>query len=277
MAAKTLCWLASYPKSGNTWLRLFIANYVFDPTEPLPFAKLQRIAMGDAPGDIYAKVAGRPVNHADQAAILALRRPVLEAMAGTDPKGRRFVKTHMTRHPMTGQDLFPADLTWRALYVVRNPLDMVISYADHYGLDHETAATAIASPYNRVNPDPATVTQYLGNWSDHVKSWTMTRAFPVTTLRYEDMLEAPVETFGRVVEALEMKRDEARLEKAIAFSSFSQFRRQEETTGFPERSAFSKRFFRKGEAGQWRTALDPNIADRIRANHRKMMKTHGYL
>lgn len=273
---KSIVWLASYPKSGNTWLRAFLANYLLNPSEPVSINEMHRIMLGDSLLGAYRAVAGGPVNPSDERRVLSLRPKVLAAMAsnGADVC---LVKTHNANVTIGGVRMIPPELTRLALYVVRNPLDLVLSYADHYGLPLPTAVTAIGAPANQIVPDPNNVTQYLGPWSDHVRSWSRARNFPLLVLRYEDMLSEPEKVFGKVLRRLGVPREAERLDRAIRFSSFDELRDQEQKSGFRETSRHAERFFRAGRAGQWESELSPELVERIRARHGQMMKRFGYL
>ena len=273
---KSIVWLASYPKSGNTWLRMFLANYLMNTMQPLPIAKAHQFALGDAIPQTYSIAAKRPVDPKDEAAILALRPAVLRAIVANQAD-INLVKTHNQNTALKGLDLIPAGYTRLALYVVRNPLDLVISYANHYGMAIGAAAQAIGHPSNRINPDTRSVAQYIGSWSNHVSGWTRTRKFPVCTLRYEDMTSDPGKTFSTALKRMRVPVDGARLDRAIEFSSFDQLRSQEDDQGFIEKSRHADRFFRSGQAGLWREQLAPDIVRRICERHGKVMRRFGYL
>ena len=276
MPAKNIVWLASYPKSGNTWLRAFLANYLLDRDEPVSINEIHQIALGDALLGAYQRVARSPFNPADEMRTLSLRTAVLEALGGKGD-GMRILKTHNQNVTLGGVRLIPPHLSRLAIYVVRNPLDLVLSYADHYGMPLAVAAEAIGAPANRIVPDATNVTQYLGTWSDHVRSWTRERAFPLVTVRYEDMKADPAPAFREVLRRLGVSVDEARLRRAIGFSSFDELRRQEDEGGFRERSRHAKRFFRAGQSGQWTERLPEKLVERISTQHGAVMKRFGYL
>ena len=273
---KNIVWLASYPKSGNTWVRIFLANYLFKRTTPMPINEVHRLGMGDAIARTYDRVAGRPVDPTDAQATLALRPKVLRAIAanGADVN---LVKTHNARDVAMGVDLIPADLTRSAVYILRNPLDLVLSYSRHYGDSLTDTVERLARRDNVVAGDAQSVPQFLGTWSDHVAGWTRRARFPLLVLRYEDLHEKPQESFARLLEHIGVTPEPERLERAIRFSRFEEVARQETEHSFVEKSATAERFFTSGTAGQWREALAPELADRIAGDHRRIMKTYGYL
>jgi len=273
---KSIVWLASYPKSGNTWLRIFLANYLLDRKEPMPINQVHRIGMGDAVEKAYRMVAGGPFDIASPQQSLALRPKVLRRIVANGAQVN-FVKTHNARTKAFGVELIPPQLTRSAIYILRNPLDMVLSYARHYGLSPAFAAGAIGRGDNTVAGGLGTVTQFLGSWSDHVRGWARCRDFPVLVLRYEDMQADPAATFARALAHIGVPVDEERLARAVRFSSFDELKRQEESGGFIERSAHAERFFDSGRAGRWRQELPPEAAERIRREHARVMREFGYL
>lgn len=276
MPLKSIVWLASYPKSGNTWTRVFLANYLFDCKTPLSINQVHRLGVGDAVVRAYQMVAGGPFDPSDHRQALALRPRVLRGIVGNDADVN-FVKTHNAREKAFGVELIPRELTRSAIYVVRHPLDVAVSYARHYGMTPEAAVDALSRKDNTVVGDRHSVPQYLGRWSTHVDSWTRLRDFPVVTVRYEDLTADPHAEFRRVLEHLGFPVDEERLDRAVRFSSFDELSAQEAKIGFVEKSPQAERFFHSGKAGSWREKIDPARAEAFIGENRRVMKRHGYL
>ncbi|RKF14720.1 sulfotransferase [Roseovarius spongiae] len=272
----SIIWLASYPKSGNTWARIFLANYLANPDAPLPINQAHRFCMGDTVAAMYRKVAGRPIDLNDVDLTLTLRPRVLRAIVANNADVN-FVKTHNIRSAARGVPLIPDQFTRSAVYILRNPLDMVLSYARHYGMTPETAVSHIANVDNANAADESSVAQFLGTWSEHVESWTSPSPYPVLVLRYEDLLADPETHFGKLLKHIGVPVDAARLKKAIEFASFKELSKQEAQGGFVEKSKQSERFFAKGASGQWESDLAPDLVARVKRAHRKVMKKHGYL
>ncbi len=275
-APKNIVWLASYPKSGNTWTRIFLANYLVNGDKPVPINQVHRFGMGDSVAKMYHAVAGRQIDIGDYNLTLRLRERVLTGIVA-NRADVNFVKTHNINAEAFGVTLIPEKFTRSAVYIMRNPLDMLISFARHFGLSHEEAVERIANPQHATPAEPKTVTQFLGTWSEHVQSWTSKKPYPVLVLRYEDMLDSPRESFGRLLEHVGVPVEPERLDKAIRFSSFDELSRQEEQQGFIEASPKAERFFARGKRDQWREELTPRLIKRVRRDHRKTMKKYGYL
>lgn len=272
---KSIVWLASYPKSGNTWLRIFLANYLANASEPLPINKVHKFGMGDSIAKTYRMVARRDIDVTDYKLTLQLRPMVLRGIVANNADVN-LVKTHNICSHAYGVELIPANVTRQAIYIIRNPLDVVLSYGRHYGMTPEQTIYAFSRSDNSSAAEASTVAQFLGSWSDHVKSWDQGTAFPTLVIRYEDMLENPTETFAKVLTSMGIEPEAEQLEKAIRFSSFDEVSKQESETQFLEKSPNSERFFAKGTSGQWRTDLDPELVAQVRRDHKRMMKKYGY-
>lgn len=231
--------------------------------------------MGDSIAKTYHMVAGRQVNVQDFNLTLRLREHVLRGIVANNADVN-FVKTHNIRAVAHGVNLIPDNVTRQAIYILRNPLDTLLSYGRHYGMTVEDTVTAFGRSDNANAADEKTVTQFLGSWSEHVKSWESSSKYPSLVVRYEDMLETPHETFGNVLKAIGLDPEEDRLDRAIRFASFDELSKQEEKSGFVESSPNSDRFFAKGKSGQWKTDLPKDLVDRVRRDHKRMMKKYGY-
>lgn len=233
--------------------------------------------MGDSIFGNYRQVnGGRDFNLETYDTTLQLRPRVLQGIIANDADVN-FVKTHNVNAQVMGVNLIPPEITRASIYIVRNPLDVTLSFARHFGRSHEETVKGMADTRHVTTPSEGNVWQFLGSWSDHVSSWNSKHAYPSLTVRYEDMLEKPMETFGAMLQLIGIPVDEDRLEKAIRFSSFDETVKQEKDSGFVEASPKSERFFAKGKSGQWRDGLEPALISKTRRWHRKVMKKYGYL
>lgn len=272
---KSIVWLASYPKSGNTWLRIFLANYLTNAQKPLPINKVHKFGIGDSIAKTYHMVARREIDIKDFKLTLQLRPQVLRGIVANNADVN-LVKTHNIRSVAFGTELIPANVTRQAIYIIRNPLDVVLSYGRHYGMTPEETVHAFARSDNSSAAEASTVAQFLGSWSEHVKSWAQGTPFPTLVIRYEDMLDKPKEAFGSVLNSMGIKPDPEQLERAIQFSNFEEVSNQEAKTKFVESSPNSDKFFAKGTAGQWKSDLSAELIAQVRRDHKHMMKKYGY-
>ena len=272
----SIVWLASYPKSGNTWTRIFLANYLANTKQPMPINQVNKFGLGDSIAETYHMVAGRRINPRDVALTLSLRDKVLRGIVANNAD-INLVKTHNIKAVARGVDLVPSKYTRSAIYIIRDPRDMALSTARHYSESLEKVVARIAHSDNATQADNNTVTVLQGTWSEHVKSWTGYAPYPVLTLRYEDMLANPHEEFAKTLKHLGVPVDDERLDRAVRFASFDEVSKQESETGFQEKPAGAEKFFASGRSGQWKTDLDEKLADQICKDHAKTMKKFGYL
>jgi len=271
-----IVWLASYPKSGNTWLRAFLANLVANRSEPVPLGELSRYADDEARPDLFGALAGKPSTSLGIDEIAALR-PQVHAEIAARAQGTRFVKTHNTSGSFDGHPLHNWQVTAGAIYVVRNPLDVAVSMTHHFGLDVDAAIERLGDDNVATANDELFVSQVLGSWSSHVKTWADLASERVLVVRYEDLIDKPAKPFAKVARLVGLGQDRARIERAQRYASFQSLAAMEKKHGFVEASDKAQRFFRKGRVNEWRDALDREQIARVVAAHREQMARFGYV
>jgi hypothetical protein len=271
-----IVWLASYPRSGNTWLRAFLHNLLRNPAEPYDINRLTDFTLIDSDARWYRRLDPRPASQYTKEEVAALRPRVHEAMTRAFPD-TIFVKTHNALMEDRGTPLISMELTAGAIYVVRNPLDVVLSYAAHFGLDVDAAIEAMARPHNEsLGGQDHFVYEVFGSWSQNVASWAGQPSARLHVVRYEDMAGAPEAIFGGIAAFLGLAVPAERLRRAIAHSAFGVLKAQEARSGFKERSLRSDSFFRQGQPGQWRKALTAQQITAVIGTHREQMVRFGY-
>lgn len=271
-----IVWLASYPRSGNTWLRAFLHNLLRDPDRPYDINRLQDFTLVEAQARWFRALDPRPTETLTKEEVAALRPRVHEAMTKAFPD-TVFVKTHNALLVDRGSPLVSLEATAGAIYVVRNPLDVAVSYSAHFGVSLDEAVSALCEQDTQsVGNSAHFVYELFGSWSQHVESWTATPNPGLRVVRYEDMEAAPRRTFAGIAAFLGLKPAPARLDKAIRHSSFRILREQERRRGFRERSLKAERFFRTGRSGDGRRHLTAAQLERLLAANRAQMQRFGY-
>lgn len=271
-----ILWLASYPKSGNTWVRAFLANLLADSLEPVALDELPRYCEDEARPELFAAVAGRPSTALDFAEIAALR-PQVHALIAARSQGTRLVKTHNYAGAFDGHPTHNMEVSAGAVYVVRNPLDVAVSMTHHFGISLDAAIDRLADDQVATANDALFVTQFLSSWSLHVKSWADLASERILVLRYEDLLAKPVKQFTRVARLLGQAQDRARIDRAVRHASFRSLASMERRTGFAEARDSATPFFRQGRTNQWRAVFDPEQVRRVVEAHREQMARFRYL
>jgi hypothetical protein len=271
-----IIWLASYPRSGNTWLRSFLHNFLRNPDESYDINRLSDLTLVDSHARWFQQFDPRPAGELTKEEVAALRPKVHRAMTAAFPDSI-FVKTHNALVEDRGTPMITLDCTAGAIYVVRNPLDVAVSYSDHYGVSLDDAVTAMSQPDTQsARNEGHFVYEFHGSWSLNVKSWTGRPHPGLHVVRYEDMTAAPLKSFGGIAAFLGLPPDRRRLERAIRHSSFRVLQEQERRHGFKERSLKSARFFRAGKVGEGHKRLSPPQIEALVAVHREQMARFGY-
>ncbi|WP_297371417.1 sulfotransferase domain-containing protein [Acidocella sp.] len=264
-----IVWLASYPKSGNTWLRVFLHNYITQPDSPHSINRLTDFSLAECAAALFCAPGERLSDEAVQS-----RRPhVHEELAALGPE-LVFVKTHNANLAVHGTALVTPSVTAGAVYVVRDPRDVAVSYAAYLGRGIDETIEFMAAPGAVNGTDERQVFELLSSWSGHVRSWVGGRQRLL--VRYEDLVAEPERYFARIIRYLGTGEvDRARLARAIEFSSFKELAGQEAREGYAA-SGGREKFFRAGRAGGWREVLSPAQAARIERDHGEVMRGLGY-
>ena len=274
--SKNIIWLASYPKSGNTWFRAIIAYLYRKGTFDINQLDISPIYSSRI---FIEKETGIDTTELTSEEADELRISLFDKPYGTFPT---FFKIHdaLTFFP-DDRPIIPLDKTFATVYFIRNPLDVAVSFAFHSAKTFEktienmnNSKFTIAASSKKYNNQ---LRQLLLSWSEHVKSWTEQSVIPVHTVRYEDMKTDTLQTFKKAIDFIGLEKTELQIKQAIEKSDFAILSQQEKECGFKEKMIKSKSFFRKGEIGDWRNYLDEKMKNEIIKNHNTIMKQFGYL
>ena len=271
-----IIFLASYPKSGNTWLRVFLINLFANARRPLAPGRASDLSTADNTEYWYTAVDSSDPATWTRAHVARLRHKMQRELASrTDDT--IFIKSHAALLPMEGVPPFAPDVLAGAVYIVRNPLDIAPSYARHNQLAiHRTVN--VMNQNNFITARRGGLMEYLqGGWSQNVLSWTRAPNPRIHVMRYEDMVADPLAAFAGLTRFLEIDVAAERLERAIANSDIAGLRRQEQEEGFIERPHKDVPFFGPGLVGAGRESLSTEQIARICARHRAQMARFGYL
>jgi hypothetical protein len=272
-------WIASYPKSGNTWVRLFIHNLLREisgnAADAQDINRANRHTVWETNAAPYEQLLGRnPVECSLEE--IAQTRPQVQQLLAAARSGPFFIKTHLAVANINGYPTINFDMTLAAIYVIRNPLDVAISYAHYAGRKIDQIIEQMAAPAAKSYGSEKFVYEFIGSWSTHVASWMSVSHRAVYVIRYEDMLRAPFKVFGDLAHFLRLAPSPDQLQAAIDKSSFSELSRQESEKGFVERPPTSEKFFRVGKANQWRDGLTKEHVSKVITAHAPMMQRTGY-
>ena len=273
---RRITWLASYPKSGNTWLRA-IVDRIVRPERPFDLNALGETAPA------FSGLTERFIADHDIEVPLSAPGEVRRYWAATQhaicssSEKEVFLKTHNVAAKFDCGHFPDPNLTKSVIYIVRDPRDVAISFAWHYRhpLGLAVAALCSSSAFN-FKPQQIGRTELLTSWGEHVACWTALKRFPLLVLRYEDLLADAEAGVRRIAEFLGNQLSEKQVKDVVAATSFEQLRRQESERGFAE-AVRSGGFFRVGRARQWRDVKDQGVFRPLLDGFAKPMRRYGYL
>ncbi|MEQ8666923.1 MAG: sulfotransferase domain-containing protein [Rhodospirillales bacterium] len=272
---KNLVWIASYPKSGNTWTR-FIVDRLTRPETAFDINESVRHSLG------FVQITAKAIR--DQGVRLTdnnfadVRRywgEVQRAISGSGTD-RIFLKTHnIAARFDTGPFPDPA-VTHAAIYLVRDPRDVAISYAHHYKTDVTTAVQMMCQPFATLcQSSEVERTELLKSWGQHVTGWTAEKPFPTLVLRYEDLLADTPAAVLQMARFLDVPCEASRAAEIADETGFDKLKAQEDAGGFAD-AVTADGFFRAGRSGQWRGFENPSVFEPLSREFAEVMRKFGY-
>ena len=280
-----IIWLASYPKSGNTYVRSFLSAYYFSKDGVFDFNQITNIKQFPDSEFINNKVDS-----------------VLEASKQWMPSQRKiiankkikFLKTHSCLGNYKGNTFTSNETSLGAIYIIRDPRNVFTSLKNHFSYDNEKALQMILDKKNVLMSKGYESFSYIGSWASNYLSWLNYKNFRRLFIKYEDLLENKYETFRDIIVFSNtlMNRsegvDKSKLQIAIETTNFDVLKNKEvkETfnssdIGFKNwRNLHSENknlFFNLGPENKWEKNLDKKIKEDIEINFNEEMKNLKYL
>ena len=278
--SKKIVWLASYPKSGNTWFRAFLTALMNNGE--LNINEIKTNGMFSS-RQIFSAFTDIDSTYLYDEEAKILQPEVFNQLSNEYEQERTFIKVHDAyTFNSVMQPIIPTQGTLCAIYFIRNPLDIAGSLANHNSISIDTAVNSLIKDdftlarqdgnFNNFNQ----FRQFLSNWSFHVESWTSILPFPVKVIKYEDMVQNPYETFSKAIDFLGLSYNPESIYKAIEASSFNNLKQQELANKFKEVLSIDNPFFRKGSINNWEDELNKTQISLLAKKHKKIMTLFNY-
>ncbi len=285
-----IIWLASYPKSGNTWLRFYIISLLMGKKTDLNLNHLRAIM--NYPHSTHFN--GLVSNLFDLGEI-SKNWITSQKKINSDNK-LRFFKTHNMLGKYNGYPFTDAQNTLGTIYIVRDPRNVITSVKNHYSLSNYDEAQKFVFKDDQIltlsdrqkalylKSKKFPLTQFVGSWKTHYLSWKNMKKNYIL-IRYEDLYENSKNEFTKVAdfigELLKVKFTQAQIENAINLSSFERLENMEKENGFTESTINNdgnrNKFFFLGPKNDWRKILDKSISSDIEKKFEKEMKELKYI
>ena len=276
-----IIWIASYPKSGNTYLRSFISSYYFSKKGKFNFDLLLNILQFPS-----LKFTKKKIN----SELEACQSWIYNQQHFFSGDKIHFIKTHSSLNKYKGYDFTAKNLSLGAIYIVRDPRNLITSMIHHYSLSYEQAYSKLINEKQTLlekstDGDHSNFT-FLGSWSDHYKSWKNSSEFKTLFIKYEDFENNKLDTFKKIVIFINSLKqnesliDEKKFINSINSTNFSNLRNKEENEGFEEsvysKTGEKKRFFNLGFNNRWQKILPKNILLKLNNTFQDDLNELGY-
>jgi len=278
-----IIWIASYPKSGNTYLRSFLASYYYSNDGKFDFDQLLKIHQ--FPNMKFSKI--KPTSKEE-----ASRYWIFNQNNFFDKNRLNFVKTHNCLLPFQGNEFTSINETLGAIYIVRDPRNVITSITHHYSINYEKALDYMLDDdcsllEKSFDQDYSNFT-YLNSWSNHYKSWKNNKNFEMLFIKYEDIEKNKEDIFKKIILFVEKitkknsKLNEKKFLNSIKSTNFSNLKNKELNEGFEE-SVYSNKigkklnFFNLGFSNRWQKLLPKNIKNKVNEKFKKNLEELNYL
>ena len=282
-----IIWLASYPKSGNTYVRAFLSAYYFSENGQFDFSQISNIEQ--FPHEKFFKQKVNSINEASKQWV-----PIQKEI--NKDKKIRFFKTHSFLGNYQGNEFTSPETTLGAIYIVRDPRNVLTSLKNHYSFDDDKALKMITDKTRSLmsnNGSHASLT-YVSSWAENYLSWLRNNQFRRLFVKYEDLITNKYETFRDIIVFTNtlMNRvegvDKSKLQKSIETTNFDILKKKEisETFDGSESSFKSWRkfhsenknlFFNLGPDNNWEKMLDLKTQKKIETNFKNEMSELNYI
>ena len=276
-----IIWIASYPKSGNTWVRSIISSYFFTDTGDFDFNLLKNISL--YPGPKYFK---NKINKPGEVSLFweSSQKNIVTKETQT------FLKTHNALIALNNR-LFTSEKTsLGAIYIVRDPRNILSSLKNHYDFkDYNEAFEFMRNKKKyiwdiRKNNDYSGF-QFLGSWQEHYKSWIKNQKFKTLLVKYEDLERDCYSTSLKLIQYIlllkgkESKVDEKKLFRSVESTKFDVLKKKENDFGFDESikvNDINKSFFFLGPENKWQKKLPNDILIKVENEFQEDLKYFNY-
>ena len=271
-----ILWLSSYPKSGNTWARIFLTNYLFEQTED-PFKNLDKI--GSYPRKEYFNFLEKKDFESLKDREQNFRQYIISQEKINLNGELNLLKSHSYCGTLNGNNFSNTNNTAGFIYFVRDPRSVAISLSHHLNQSLEKAVYMMLNKNQFMQPDDNDgLLEFFSSWKINYLSWKNSK-YPKLIIKYEELKKNPFDTFKKILNFIsrfkKIEIDDEKIHKTIKKCEFKNLQNQEKKKGFKERKG-KDLFFRKGEIDEWKDKLPNSLNELIKKNFNSEMQELGY-
>lgn len=279
-----IIWLASYPKSGNTWLRSLLAAYYFSKNGKFNFELLKNIGQFPSPGHF------KDYNEAFLGPTDTAKYWIKEQEKINSDNKVRFIKTHNALCKFNGNSFTNNKNTLGVIYIIRDPRNVITSLTNHYEISFEAAFDFMTEKKKAIYEKEGQ--NYIGfnplfSWSLHLKSWADNILYSTLVVRYEDLEMKTFNTLKRVINfisTISKSKEKFISEKALSSvrsCEFDKLKKLENQEGFHE-AMISKtnnkkiNFFNLGKKNNYKNLLNQDLINKLNLEFQNEIKKYDY-
>ena len=285
-----IIWLASYPKSGNTWLRAFISSLLYSDNGKMNkdlWQKINQFPLKDNFKDLINNEEIFLLKEKND--VYELFKEMINAQYKINlDKKIKFLKTHFLNCTINNYSFTDYNNTLGTIHILRDPRNVISSLLNHYNLENlESACKFMFNEENWIVDEPNLpyAPLLLSSWGTHYNLWKQSQK-NYLLIKYENLINYPIEEFTKIKEYIEnimkIKINDEIFNNALRSTSFENLKEMETKNQFTENSINKKTnkknvFFRLGKNNQWKKTLKKEIKNQIENRFYKEMKELGYL
>ena len=277
---KNLIWIASYPKSGNTWMRSILTALIYSKDGRFDFNLLPNIDQFETLKNFnFVKdIDINDYNSLDQ--LKSVSKYWQNAQENIKSEELVFFKTHSANYNHQNLKYTNPNKTRGCIYIVRDPRDVAISYSKFIGHNIDDTIEYMMGASRQIWNQEKRIGIILSRWDYHISSWLNLES-PKKFIRYEDLLSKTESVLKELIDFLvttlsvKINNAEEKIKNIIETTSFDILKNKEQQTGFKEASKSSP-FFRSGKSKQWETVLNRKQIDKIEKNFSEYMIKFNY-
>ena len=276
-----IIWIASYPKSGNTWIRSIVSSLIYTEDGKFEFDLLKKVPQFP----IKKNFDGLTDKFRD---IHELKKNWIHAQDKINLDQKiKFLKTHHLNCKIDGYNFTNLSNTCATIYVVRDPRNLINSISNHYDKSKEDSKKFLVTPQflGENENNSGHVVTLLGNWGEHYKFWKQ-NSKNFLLIKYESLIQNVDLELDKIInflkKYLKFNIDKEKRENIIKTTSFKSLKNMEEKGLFKE-SVLNKNsnskvvFFHQGPDNKWENSLDEKLQIEIEQKFKTEMEELGYL
>jgi hypothetical protein len=267
-------WVVGYPRSGTTYLRALLANYILGNDRPLSLTELANSSRGEHWEELWTELTGKTASEREPNAQWQCRPAYFQRLRAHLTR-TRIIKAHTPNNTWFGTPAFNFEPDDRIVHIVRHPCAVAVSSAAFYGISQAEAVERLFMEDLTLHGAPAYGFEFLGSWRSHTLGWMQTSSVPAIHIRYHDLVANTAPMLTKIVEFLGMPVDQQRISFAVAASSFMLLKALEQANGFIE-APKGRTFFREGDPFAWQTSLERPLQDRLLTEFADLITSLGF-